>query len=132
MRTHTTSGISIFVALMGLSGLVYGTDTVLLAVLASTRLHLATRVMASCSRAWALAGCLPPPSSTGSCGSTVLGGWLLLCMVVYCVPSVLIAHSHNAAVVVALEALRGAGALAVDVVALTELQRFVLPQDCRC
>ncbi len=30
--------------------------------------------------------------------------------------------------VVALEALRGAGALAVDVVALTELQRFVLPQ----
>ena len=56
-----------------------------------------------------------------------LAGWLLLCMAVYCVPSVLIAHTHNAAAVVALEALRGAGALAVDVVALTELQRFVLP-----
>ncbi|HEY3924868.1 MAG TPA: cyclic nucleotide-binding domain-containing protein [Acidothermaceae bacterium] len=128
MRANTTSGISIFVALMGLSGLVYGTDTVLLAVLATTRLHLGDAGYGELFAGLGTGGVLAAPVVNRIVRQHRLAGWLLLCMVVYCVPSVLIAHSHNAGAVVALEALRGAGALAVDVVALTELQRFVLPQ----
>ena len=128
MRAHTTSGISIFVALMGLSGLVYGTDTVLLAVLATTRLHLGDAGYGELFAGLGTGGLLAAPVVNRIVRQHRLAGWLVLCMVVYCLPSVLIAHSHNAVSVVALEALRGAGALAVDVVALTELQRFVLPQ----
>lgn len=128
MGAHTTSGISIFVALMGLSGLVYGTDTVLLAVLATTRLHLGDAGYGELFAGLGTGGVLAAPVVNRIVRQHRLAGWLLLCMVVYCVPSVLIAHTHNAAAVVALEGLRGAGALAVDVVALTELQRFVLPQ----
>jgi hypothetical protein len=128
MRAHTTSGISIFVALMGLSGLVYGTDTVLLAVLATTRLHLGDAGYGELFAGLGTGGLLAAPVVNRIVRQHRLAGWLALCMAVYCLPSVLIAHSHNAVSVVALEALRGAGALAVDVVALTELQRFVLPQ----
>jgi MFS family permease len=128
IRAHTTSGIGIFVALMGLSGLVYGTDTVLLAVLATTRLHLGDAGYGELFAGLGTGGLLAAPVVNRIVGAHRLAGWLVLCMVVYCLPSVLIAHSHSSVAVVALEALRGAGALAVDVVALTELQRFVLPQ----
>jgi hypothetical protein len=128
MRAHTTSGIGIFVALMGLSGLVYGTDTVLLAVLATTRLHLGDAGYGELFAGLGTGGLLAAPLVNRIVREHRLAGWLLLCMAVYCLPSVLIAHTHSAVSVVALEALRGAGALAVDVVALTELQRFVLPQ----
>jgi MFS family permease len=128
MRAHTTSGIGIFVALMGLSGLVYGTDTVLLAVLATTRLHLGDAGYGELFAGLGTGGLLAAPVVNRIVRAHRLAGWLVLCMLVYCLPSVLIAHSHSSVAVVALEALRGAGALAVDVVALTELQRFVLPQ----
>jgi MFS family permease len=128
MRAHTTSGIGIFVALMGLSGLVYGTDTVLLAVLATTRLHLGNAGYGELFAGLGTGGLLAAPVVNRIVRAHRLAGWLVLCTAVYCLPSVLIAHSHSATGVVALEALRGAGALAVDVVALTELQRFVLPQ----
>jgi hypothetical protein len=128
MRAHTTSGIGIFVALMGLSGLVYGTDTVLLAVLATTRLHLGDAGYGELFAGLGTGGLLSAPVVNRIVRAHRLAGWLVLCMVVYCLPSVLIAHSHSSVAVVALEALRGAGSLAVDVVALTELQRFVLPQ----
>jgi len=113
---------------MGLSGLVYGTDTVLLAVLATARLHLGDAGYGELFAGLGTGGLLAAPIVNRIVHEHRLAGWLVLCMVVYCVPSVLIAHSHSAALVVALEALRGAGSLAVDVVALTELQRFVLPR----
>jgi hypothetical protein len=128
MRAHTTSGIGIFVALMGLSGLVYGTDTVLLAVLATTRLHLGDAGYGELFAGLGTGGLLAAPVVNRIVHEHRLAGWLVVCTAVYCLPSVLIAHSHSAVTVVALEALRGAGSLAVDVVALTELQRFVLPR----
>ena len=128
MRAHTTAGIGIFVALMGLSGLVYGSDTVLLAVLATTRLHLGDAGYGELFAGLGTGALLAAPVVNRIVHEHRLAGWLVMCMVIYCLPSVLVAHSHSSVAVVALEALRGAGALAVDVVALTELQRFVLPQ----
>jgi hypothetical protein len=128
IRAHAISGVGVFVAFAVVSGFVYGTDTVLLAVLATTRLHLGNAGYGELFAGLGAGGLLAAPAVNRLVRRRRLAGWLALGMAAYCLPSVLIAHSHSAIPVLALEALRGAGSLTVDVVALTELQRVVLPR----
>lgn len=127
IRAHATAGIAIFVAFTALAGYVYGTDTVLLAVLAN-RLHLHDAGYGELFAGLGAGGILAAPAVNRLVRQRRLAGWIVLGAASYCLPSVLVVHSQNAAVVLVLEALRGAGALTLDVVALTELQRIVLPQ----
>jgi hypothetical protein len=127
MRTHTTDAIGIFIALAALSGFVYGTDTVLLAVIATNRLHLGDAGYGAMFAGLGAGGLLAAPLVNRLVRRHRLAGLLALSMTVYCLPTVAVAHLHHAFPVIVLEALRGAGSLAVDVIALTELQRIVLP-----
>jgi hypothetical protein len=128
IRVQSTTGIGLFVVLVGLSGFVYGTDTVLLAVLATTRLHLGNAGYGELFAGLGTGGLLAAPVVNRLVREHRLAGWLAFGMAAYCLPSILVAHSHSALLVVLLEALRGAGSLVVDVIALTQLQRVVLPQ----
>jgi hypothetical protein len=128
IRAHATAGIGIFVAIAAISGFVYGTDTVLLAVLANTRLHLGDAGYGELFAGLGAGGLLAAPAVNRLVRQHRLAGWVAAGMAVYCAPSIAIAYSHSEVVVVVLEALRGAGSLTVDVVALTELQRIVLPR----
>ena len=123
-----TAGIGIFVALAALSGFIYGTDTVLLAVVSSNWLHLGNAGYGVLFAGLGAGGLLAAPAVNALVRRQHLASWLLLGMCVYTLPSVAVAHTHSAAAVLVLQALRGAGSLTVDVVALTELQRIVLPR----
>jgi len=127
VRAHATAGIGIFIGFTALAGFVYGTDTVLLALLAN-RLHLHNAGYGELFAGLGAGGILAAPAVNRLVRRSRLAGWIVLAAVFYCVPSVLVVHTHNAPIVLVLEALRGTGALALDVVALTELQRIVLPQ----
>ena len=125
---HANAGTGVFVALIALSGFIYGTDTVLLAEFAKVRLHLGDAGYGELFAGLGAGGLLAAPVVNRLAREHRLAGWLSLGLIAYGLPSVLIAHSHDAFPVVVLEALRGAGSLTVDVVALTQLQRIVLPQ----
>jgi hypothetical protein len=125
---HASASIGVFVAVIALSGFIYGTDTVLLAEFAKVRLQLGDAGYGELFAGLGAGGLLAAPLINRLAREHRLAGWLALGMAAYGLPSVLIAHSHIAFQVVLLEALRGAGSLAVDVIALTELQRIVLPQ----
>jgi MFS family permease len=128
VRTHATAGIALFIALAALSGFVYGTDTVLLAVLANTHLHLGDAGYGLMFGGLGAGGLIAAPAVNRIVRRPRLAGWLALGMAIYCLPSVLVIHIDSSIVVLVLEAVRGAGALTVDLIALTELQRIVLPQ----
>ena len=125
---HASAGRGIFSAVIVVSGFIYGTDTVLLAEFAKVRLHLGDAGYGELFAGLGAGGLLAAPLVNRLAREHRLAGWLALGMAAYGLPSVLIAHSHSAFSVVLLEALRGAGSLTVDVIALTELQRIVLPQ----
>ncbi|HEY8729668.1 MAG TPA: MFS transporter, partial [Acidothermaceae bacterium] len=128
VRRHTTAAIGVFVVLTAVSGFVYGTDTVLLAVLATTRLHLGDAGYGELFAGLGAGGLLAAHAVNRLVRRHRLAGWLALGMAAYCLPSLLIAHTNSALLVVVLEAVRGAGSLAVDVLTFTELQRIVLPR----
>jgi CRP-like cAMP-binding protein len=121
------SGVGTFIAFAAIAGFVYGTDTVLLAVL-SSGLHLSDAGYGELFAGLGAGGILAAPVVNTLVRRRQLAGWIVIAASVYCVPSVLVVHTHSAVAVILLEALRGAGALTLDVVALTELQRIVLPR----
>jgi hypothetical protein len=127
LNSNATAGIGIFVGITAIAGWIYGADTVLFAVLAA-RLRLGNAGYGELFAGLGAGGLLAAPAVNRLVRRHRLAGWLILGVAIYCLPSVLIAHSRNTSLVVALEALRGAGSLMVDVVALTELQRIVLPR----
>jgi hypothetical protein len=127
IRAHATAGIGIFIAFAALAGFVYGTDTVLLAVLA-TRLKLHNAGYGELFAGLGAGGILAAPVVNRLARQSHLAGWIVTGAAIYCLPSILVVHTGHAGVALVLEAVRGAGALTLDVVALTELQRVVLPQ----
>jgi hypothetical protein len=128
VSTNAAAGFGIFIAVLGLSGFVYGTDTVLLAVISTSRLHLGNAGYGELFAGLGAGVLIAAPAMNSLVRRHRLAGWLTLGMIAYCLPSVLVAHSNNEAVVVLLEAVRGAGSLVLDIAAVTELQRVVLPQ----
>jgi hypothetical protein len=127
-RAHATGNIATFIGVAAVSGFVYGTDTVLLAVLANTRLHLGSAGYGELFAGLGAGGLAATPVINRLTQRTRLAAWLALAVAMYCLPSVLIAYSHAELPAIALEAVRGAGSLAVDLIVITELQRIVLPQ----
>jgi hypothetical protein len=61
-------------------------------------------------------------------GSRRLGLWIVLGLVVYCLPTGLLIVMHEPAAAFVLQAVRGAGTIVVDVLAITALQRSVSGQ----
>ncbi len=119
---------ALFVGFSVVASFVYGTDTVLFVAVSSSQLHTGTS-----GYGYLLAGL----GVGGLAGATVLNRiaakprlayWIVGAMGVYCLPTALLVVVHSPLVAFAIEAVRGAGTLVVDTLAITALQRSV-PRD---
>jgi MFS family permease len=122
------SGVALLVGLSVLASLVYGMDTVLLVGAAEQRLGMGADGFGVLVTGMAAGGLLAAAAVNPLASSRRLAAVLTLAMLVYCLPNVVIAFTESPAVAVAVQVVRGAGTLIVDVLAMTALQRAVAPE----
>ena len=110
-----------------LASFYYGTDTVLLVVLSETNLGTGAEGFGYLLTALGVGGIIAAPLVNKLGNSTRLGTVIAVGMVVYTLPTALMVLVSDPVVAFALQVVRGAGTLVVDVLALTALQRTVAP-----
>jgi predicted MFS family arabinose efflux permease len=111
-----------------LASFVYGTDTALLVGVADQKLGLGPDGFGVLLAGQGVGGVVAALVVNRLAASPRLGLIILAGMAVYCLPTALLTVVHAPAVAVALQFVRGAGTLVVDVMAVTALQRSV-PED---
>lgn len=117
--------VAIFVAFSVLASFVYGTDTVLFALVSKVQLHTGSSgygyLLAGLGVGGVLgAGVVNRLAQNPRLAPAILGG-----MAVYCLPTALLVVIHQPAIAFVLQVVRGAGTLVVDTLAITALQRSV-------
>ena len=122
-----SSRVALVVGLCLLASFIYGTDTVLLLGAAEDRLALGADGFGLLLAGLAVGGALAAATVNRLAGTQRLALVLIVGMAVYCLPNLLLAVSGSPALAIAAQALRGAGTLVVDVLAVTALQRAVAP-----
>jgi hypothetical protein len=118
-----------FAILSALSGCIYGTDTVFLLFIGRDRLGLGDEgygLLFAAVGAGALLASRWVNQLASRDDLAVLAGAGLMA---YCLPTAGIAVVHTAVAALALEVVRGAGLLVVEMLAVTGLQRVVQPRD---
>jgi MFS family permease len=110
-----------------LASFVYGTDTVLFVVLSKNQLGTGSAGYGYLLAGLGVGGVLMAGFMNRIAAARRLGTIIVIGMAVYCLPTALMAVVHSPGIAFALEAVRGAGTLVVDVLAITALQRLVSP-----
>lgn len=105
----------------------YGTDTVLFVVLSENNLGTGPEGFGYLLTALGVGGIIAAPLVSKLGSSARLGTVIALGMIVYTLPTALMVLVSDPAVAFALQVVRGAGTLVVDVLALTALQRTLPP-----
>jgi hypothetical protein len=113
------------VAFCALVAVVYGTDSVLLIGVSEHRLGAGTEGFGYLLGAIGLGGILMAFAADRLAASGRLAPIIFAGVAGYCLPTALLATTHSLALAIALEVLRGASTLVVDVLAITALQRAV-------
>ncbi len=116
------------VAFCALVSLLYGTDTVLLIDVSSSRLGLGPEGFGYLLAGLGLGGVLMAAAVNRLAGSARLANIILAGVAGYCLPTALLVFIHSPALAFATEVFRGGATLVVDVLAVTALQRAV-PAD---
>ena len=116
------------VAFCALVSLLYGTDTVLLIDVSSSRLGLGPEGFGYLLAGLGLGGMLMAAAVDRLAGSARLANIILAGVAGYCLPTALLVFIHSPALAFATEVFRGGATLVVDVLAVTALQRAV-PAD---
>jgi MFS family permease len=116
--------VRLLILLSLLATAVYGTDTVLFAPVAR-HLHAASDGYGYLITGLAIGGIAVAALVNRLARKTNLSLWIGVGMAAYCLPTALIPFVHNIAVGSAIQVVRGAGTVVVDVLALTALQRAV-------
>ena len=106
-----------------LASFYYGTDTVLLVVLSEENLGTGAEGFGYLLTALGVGGIIASPLVNKLGNSTRLGTVIAIGMIVYTLPTALMAMVSDPAVAFGLQVARGAGTLVVDVLALTAMQR---------
>lgn len=119
----------VFVAMSAMSGLVYGTDTVLLLLIGKQRLSLGDEGYGLLFASIGAGVLLTTRIVNRVAARDDLAGLAAIGLGVYCLPTALLVTIHNPAAAFALEAVRGAGMLTVEILTVTGIQRVVLPRD---
>ena len=119
----TSSTAAVLVGFSVLASFVYGTDTVVLVYVSNDRLGTGADGYGYLLAALGVGGVLAAALVNRLAASPWLGRIILIGMGVYCLPTALLATTHSVTVAVVVEAVRGAGTLVVDVLAITALQR---------
>ena len=105
----------------------YGTDTVLFVVLSKQQLGTGSEGYGYLLAALGVGGLVMAPFMNRISAMRRLGTIIVAALIVYGLPTALLAVVHSPVLAFALEAVRGGGTLVVDVLAITALQRAVAP-----
>ena len=116
------------VALCALVSFVYGTDSVLFVAVSEDRLGTGSEGFGYLLAGLGVGGVLAAGWVNGLAGSRRLALVITAGGILYCLPTALLTVVHAPALAFALQVLRGASTLIVDVLAITALQRAV-PSD---
>ena len=115
----------LLVSLSVLASMVYGMDTVLFVGASEERLGLGPDGFGVLMTGLAVGGLLAAGTVNRLAASPRLAAVLTLAMLIYTLPNAVLAFTESAALGTAVQVLRGAGTLVVDVLAMTALQRAV-------
>ena len=110
------------------AGLIYGGDTVLFNVLARDRFHLGASGYGLLFAGLGAGGLLASLVTRRIAGRRQLAAALVGAAVLYTLPTAVVPFLHGVGAALPIEAVRGAGALLLDVAAVAGLQRIVLPR----
>lgn len=110
-----------------LASFYYGTDTVLLVVLSEENLGTGAEGFGYLLTALGVGGIVASPLVNRLGNSGRLGTVIAVGMIVYTLPTALMAMVSDPSVAFGLQVVRGAGTLVVDVLALTAMQRTLPP-----
>jgi CRP-like cAMP-binding protein/MFS family permease len=122
-----SSSARVPVAFCGLVSFVYGTDTVLFIGVSDTKLDTGAEGFGYLLTGLGVGGVLATVFVNRIAASSRLAVAITAGAVVYCVPTALLTVIHSPETAFALQILRGAATLVVDVLAITTLQRAVPP-----
>ena len=111
-----------------LASFVYGTDTVLFVVISKNQLGTGSSGYGYLLAALGVGGILIAGFMNRVASAGRLGRIIVIGMAVYCLPTSLLTIVHSPWIAFALEVVRGAGTIVVDVLAITALQRLVKPE----
>ncbi len=103
----------------------YGTDTVLFVVLSKQQLGTGSEGYGYLLAALGVGGLVVAPFMNRIAGMRRLGTIIVAGMIVFALPTALLAVVHSPGIAFAIEVVRGGGTLVVDVLAITALQRTV-------
>jgi predicted MFS family arabinose efflux permease len=120
---------SVLVAGTALASFLYGTDTVQLVGVATERLGTGARGYGWLLGAMGLGGLLAAMTVNRISRRPRVGGLIIGGIAAMCVPTLLLVVVREPALAAALEVVRGAGTLVVDVLATIGLQRSVAPDQ---
>jgi CRP-like cAMP-binding protein/predicted MFS family arabinose efflux permease len=125
IRASTTA--TILVAFSVLASFAYGVDTVLFVVLTEERFGVSSNGVGWFLTGLGVGGVLAAGLVNRLAALPRLGVVITVGLAVYCLPTAALVIVDDFRVAVALQVLRGAGTLVVDVLAITALQRSLAP-----
>ena len=111
-----------------LASFVYGTDTVLFVVISRDQLGTGSAGYGYLLAALGVGGIVMAAFMNRVAAARRLGAIIVIGMAVFCLPTALLTVVHAPWIAFILEAVRGAGTIVVDVLAITALQRLVKPE----
>ena len=117
---------AVLVAFSVLASFVYGTDTVLFALVAE-KVGIGVDGYGYLLAGLGVGGLLAAGLVNRLASVPRLGVVITIGMAVYCLPTAALAFTESAAVAIGAQVVRGAGTLIVDVLAVTALQRTLAP-----
>jgi MFS family permease len=123
----SSSSVTLLAGFSILASFVYGTDTVLFVVVSRDQLGTGSSGYGYLLAALGVGGILMAGFMNRIAAARRLGAIIVIGMAVYCLPTALLTVVHAAWIAFVLEAIRGAGTIIVDVLAITALQRLVNP-----
>jgi predicted MFS family arabinose efflux permease len=126
IRSSTTATVLVGASVFG--NLFFGTDTVLFLVLSEEKLGLGSDGFGLLMSAIGVGGVLVAPLVNRAARSPRLATIISLAMIALALPTAILVWVDAAAVGIGIQVLRGAAMLALDVLAVTALQRS-LPSD---
>ena len=124
----TSASTTMLVLYSVIASFVYGVDTVQFILLSDQRLGTGTNGYGYLLAGLGVGGVLAAGIVNRISGWPRLGTVILTGMAVYCLPTLLFLGVHSPVAAFLIQAVRGAGTLVVDVLAMTALQRS-LPSD---
>lgn len=117
--------VTMLVGFSVLASFVYGTDTVLFVVISQSFLGTGSSGYGYLLAGLGIGGILSAAGMNRIAASPRLGTLIAAGMILYCVPTALIAVVHAPTAIIGFQLVRGAGTVVVDVLAMTALQRLV-------